>query len=65
MSPAEVEALVGRPLEVVPWNLGTAHPKQELWCFSDRPEKTANFHRRWVLFEYGKVVEVINDFWID
>jgi len=38
---------------------------EEMWFYSDQPNDLANFHRRWVLFEKGKVAVVINDFWID
>jgi hypothetical protein len=31
----------------------------------DQPNAEANFGRRWVLFENGKVMAVINDFWVD
>jgi hypothetical protein len=65
MTRAEVEALVGRPLRIVPWNQDTLPGAEEMWYFSDQPDVTANFYRRWVLFENGKVVTIINDFWID
>jgi hypothetical protein len=65
MSRGEVEAIMGRPLRVVPWNQEMGPHDEEMWCYSDQPNALANFHRRWVLFEKGKVAVVINDFWID
>lgn len=65
MTRAEVEAIMGRPLRVVPWNQHMGRHDEEMWFYSDQPDATANFHRRWVCFEDGKVVVVINDFWVD
>jgi hypothetical protein len=65
MSDREVEAIVGRPLRKVPWNQHMGPHDEEMWQYSDRPDDTANYWRRWVLFENGKVVAVINDFWLD
>jgi hypothetical protein len=65
MSREEVEAIAGRPLCKVPWNQGPGPLDDETWRYSDQRDDTANFHRRWVLFEKGKVVAVINDFWVD
>jgi hypothetical protein len=65
MSREEVEAIVGRPLRKVPWNQDSGPHDEEMWHYSDQRDDTANFHRRWVFFEKGKVVTVINDFWVD
>jgi outer membrane protein assembly factor BamE (lipoprotein component of BamABCDE complex) len=65
MDRAAVEKIMGRPLGVVPWNQDTGPQDREMWYYTDRPDPTANFHRRWVVFENGKVVAVINDFWYD
>jgi hypothetical protein len=68
MSRGDVEAIVGRPLRKVPWNESYPPPgphDNEMWHYSDQRDDTANFHRRWVYFENGKVVEIINDFWVD
>jgi hypothetical protein len=64
MTPGEVEAIIGRPLGKDPLDSSSGSP-QEMWYYSDRPDKTANYWRRWVVFENGKVVMVINDFWFD
>jgi hypothetical protein len=64
MSRDEVEAIVGPPLRKVPWDVLTPH-EREMWYYSDQHDYTANYWRRWVLFENGKVVDVINDFWLD
>jgi hypothetical protein len=65
MSRGEVEAIMGRPLRVVPWNQRMGPHDEEMWLYSDQPNALANFHRRWLLFEKGKVADVINEFWID
>jgi hypothetical protein len=65
MSYAEVEATVGRPLRKVPWNHHMEPHDIEMWQYSDRPDQEGNYWRRSVLFENGKVVNVINDFWVD
>jgi hypothetical protein len=65
MSREEVERVVGQPLGKIPWNQHVPSRDTEMWSYSDRADKTANFWRRWVVFEKGSVVEVINDFWVD
>lgn len=65
MTRDEVESIMGRPLRIVPWNQHMGPHDEEMWFYSDQPDDTANFHRRWVVFEDGKVVAVINDFWVD
>jgi hypothetical protein len=65
MTHVEVEAIVGRPLGKAPSNQASGIKDEEMWFYSDRPGTTANFWRRWVFFKNGKVVRVINDFWVD
>jgi hypothetical protein len=66
MTPAQVEAIVGRPLSKNNnWGSGPNPTESEMWMYSSHRSDTANFWRRWVLFDKGKVVDVINDFWID
>lgn len=65
MTPGEVEAIVGRPLRKVPWDDPGAPTGKEMWYYSDQFHYTFNYWRRWVLFEKGKVLVVINDFWLD
>jgi hypothetical protein len=65
MTRGEVEAIVGPPLRKVPQNQSTGPRDEELWCYSDRQDESANFWRRWVYLENGKVVSVVNDFWVD
>ena len=65
MTCEEVEASMGRPLRRQPWSRPDELPKCEMWQFSDRLDYTANYWRRWVLFEDGKVSVVISDFWFD
>jgi hypothetical protein len=65
MSAAEVEAIIGSPLRKISWNQHMGPHHEELWTYSDRPDVTFNYWRRWVIFENGKIVNVINDFWFD
>ena len=65
MTREEVEAIVGPPLRKVPWNESAGSPHEEMWQYSDRRDYTANYWRRWVLFEDDKVLEIISDFWFD
>jgi hypothetical protein len=65
MSRGEVESIIGRPLRILTSDQHAPNAKQELWFYSDQPDATANFHRRRVLFDHGKVVMVVNDFWVD
>ena len=65
MTHEEVEAIVGPPFCKVAWDQPTNPLDREMWYYSNHHIYTANFRRRWVLFEKGKVLEVINDFWVD
>jgi hypothetical protein len=65
MTCAEVEAIMGRPLDKVDWSFGTAPKDREMWRYSKQHNALANCWRRWVLFEKGKVLEVVSDFWVD
>ena len=65
MTREDVEAIVGPPLEKVPWNASVGSPNEEMWHYSERRDDTANYWRRCVLFKDGKVREVISDFWVD
>jgi hypothetical protein len=62
MTTAEVEAVMGPPLRKVAW--GTP-ADDEMWFYSDQFNYTANFWRRWLHFQNGKVLVVIDDFWVD
>jgi hypothetical protein len=61
MTCEEVQAIMGPPLEKVPWD----RTPDEMWYYSRQAHATANFWRRWILIEGGKVTAVFNDFWID
>ena len=65
MTHGEVEAIAGRPLRKAPSNQASGINHEEMWFYSDRPDPTSNFWRRWVFLKNGKVVTVINDFWVD
>jgi hypothetical protein len=65
MTGGEVEALVGPPFGKVPWGSPPNPQDTEMWFYSKHPNDTANYWRRWVLFEKGKVVSIISDFWFD
>jgi hypothetical protein len=60
MTGAEVEVIMGPPLRQGPWG-----GLPVVWFYSDQKTVEDNFWRRWVVFDNGRVVEVINDFWID
>ena len=62
MTTAEVEAVMGPPLRKVPWG---SPSDDEMWFYSEGLNSTANFWRRWLLFQKGKVSAVIDDFWED
>jgi hypothetical protein len=65
MTREEVNAIIGAPLRVQARNQDALSRDEETWEYSDRRDYTANYWRRWVLFENGKVVVVVNDFWVD
>jgi hypothetical protein len=65
MTGAEVEGVIGPPLRKQRWNEHAGPPNEEMWEYSARRDVTANFWRRWVLFENDKVSHVISDFWVD
>jgi hypothetical protein len=68
MNPAEVEAIMGEPLLKGDWGCLIASPSpgdRDTWRYSNQHHYTANFWRRWVIFEKGKVVDVVSDFWVD
>ena len=60
MTAEQVEAVMGPPLEKIPWQDGAVN-----WTYSDRPWDTADFSRRWIIFRGGKVDSVINDYWTE
>jgi hypothetical protein len=65
MTPAEVEAILGPPLLRGDWGCLTQSTDWDTWRYSQQHHYTANFWRRWVMFEKGKVVHVVSDFWVD
>lgn len=62
MTANEVLSLMGEPIQVVPPNQWQSY---ETWKYTDQRDYTANFNRRWVFMDRGKVVQVVNDYWID
>jgi hypothetical protein len=60
MTSKEVEAVMGPPLEKIPWQDGRV-----LWTYSDRDDDTCDFWRRWVLFKNDRVDDVVSDYWDD
>jgi hypothetical protein len=65
MTPVEVEAIMGPPLFKGDWGCLTAPTDRDIWRYSNQHHYLANYWRRWVIFEKGKVVEVVSDFWVD
>jgi outer membrane protein assembly factor BamE (lipoprotein component of BamABCDE complex) len=62
MTASQVEAIMGTPLRK------GSHPAFGLadpWFYTYHEDMTANYKRRWVVFNNGRVVAVINDFWVD
>ncbi len=65
MTTDEVQAIIGPPLSKAPWNQSAGTQKEEMWFYSSRPDVTANYWRRSILVQGGKVIDVIDDFWVD
>ena len=65
MTTDEVESIIGQPLRKVPWRQFTTSPDEEMWFYSSRRDETANYWRRAILVQNGKVTDVIDDFWVD
>ena len=65
MTAEEVEAIMGPPLRKIPMEHTTGSKDDEQWFYSDQPEATADFWRRWVSFHAGKVTNIISDYWYD
>jgi hypothetical protein len=65
MTRGEVGAIVGPPLRKFPWNELSGARDEEMWYYTDQHDDTANYWRRWVYFDKDKVVNIINDFWVD
>lgn len=61
MTSAEVEALVGPPLEKVPW------PEEGvvIWLYTDKRYNRGNYWKRDVFMNNGKVDRIISMYWID
>jgi outer membrane protein assembly factor BamE (lipoprotein component of BamABCDE complex) len=62
MTASQVEAIMGTPLRK---GLHPAFGLPDPWFYTYHEDMTANYKRRWVVFNNGKVVNVINDFWVD
>jgi hypothetical protein len=65
MTKNEVEAIMGQPLKKEPWNQHMGLHDEEMWYYSDQPNATANYWRRWVHFHDGKATSIISDYWYD
>ena len=60
MSQEQVTSILGRPLDQGCGKTSCS------WIYSYQDTGTADFDRRWILFDYdGKVDEIKNDFYID
>ena len=58
MTAIQVEATLGPPLKIAPFG-----GMPSVWYYTDQETDWDNFWRRWVVFERGRVVEIISDFW--
>jgi hypothetical protein len=66
MTTAEVEAILGPPLLKGDWGCLTPSPgDRDTWRYSNQHHYAANFWRRCVIFEKGKVVDLVSDFRVD
>jgi len=61
MNPAQVEAMLGRPIHQADWG----DPDLKNWIYSQGASSTSNYSRRWILFRGGQVETVISDYWWD
>jgi hypothetical protein len=61
MSQAEVEAAVGQPLDKVP----KLDDVPEMWFYSEGETAVDDYWRRWVMFENGRVSQILCDYWED
>lgn len=60
MTTEQVVLELGEPLQKHVDSSGS-----ELWHYSDQYHYESNFDRRWLVFDAGKVICVINDYWVD
>jgi hypothetical protein len=58
MPVAELEAIIGPPLEKVPQRDGLV-----LWAYSKRDDVTCSFWRRWVFVKDEKIESIDCDYW--
>lgn len=65
MTALEVEQMAGAPLHKWPWNQHLGPHDEEMWFYSEGPNGTANYWRRWVHFRNGRATVIISDFWVD
>jgi hypothetical protein len=65
MTKEEINEAMGQPLKKVPWNQHMGVHDEEMWFYSDQPNSTANFWRRWVHFDGGEATSIISDYWYD
>jgi hypothetical protein len=62
MTRTQVETIMGTPLKKLSgrWQAG-----DEIWAYSDQPNPMANYWRRWLIFQDGKVAQIENAFYVD
>jgi hypothetical protein len=66
MTGEEVEAIMGPPRRKVPWS-GYAYPVvggDENWWYSE-PDSDGDYWRKWVVFRSGKILTILNQWYID
>ena len=61
MTCSRVEALAGSPLRKVPESVNGP----EVWFYSLGETSLDDYWRRWVIFEDGKVSQIMSDYWED
>ncbi len=66
MTPGEVNSILGQPLRKGSTSQCWGH--DESWIYSEPPPPGTigdNYWRRWVLFNYGKVTAIVDDYYED
>jgi hypothetical protein len=65
MTGKEVEAIMGEPLDKIPWNQHMGVHDEEMWLYIDQANASAEFWRCGVHFRDGKMQAIISDFRYD
>lgn len=61
MTTAQVEGLMGPPLEMIPWS----EQGLEIWCYSKKPSGRGDYWRRDLFVKGGRVCQILDMYWFD